>query len=73
MRLKGALGTNRHVDILNLGPGNVFLRADLDPTVGDVFSLILPPNWAVNDVAVDGTQGIGAIPDAAAKISVTVK
>jgi hypothetical protein len=71
-RLKGPLGMNRAIAVLNIGPGTVFLRADDDPAVGDQFSLRLPPGFGLNEVPVDAS-GIGVISDGVAKLSVAVQ
>jgi hypothetical protein len=72
-RLKGVAGMSRPADVLNIGPGAVFLRADLDPTVIDSHSLKLPAGFAVNALIVDGRVGLGVIADANTTISVVVK
>lgn len=71
-RLKGALGVNRGVSMLNIGPGTVYLRVDDDPSVGDEYSIELPPGFGLNEVSIEGSQGVGAISDAPAKLSVVV-
>ena len=38
------------VNVLNLGPGAVWLRVGGDPAVGDILSEKLPPNIADNGV-----------------------
>lgn len=68
----GASGSNRPLDLLNIGPGTIYLRADLDPTLSDPYSLQLPAGWAVNDLITDGLIGLGVIADANTKISVKV-
>jgi len=71
-RLVGVAGINRPLDLINLGPGTVFLRSDKDPTVTDQNSLQVPANWAINSLITDGRIGLGVIADADTKISVKV-
>lgn len=48
-----------YVNVLNLGPGNVYIRADDDPADGDPQSETLPPGHADNLILVpDGPQGL---------------
>lgn len=63
-------GYDRTIDLMNLGPGAIFLREDADPTVSDAASLQLPANWAVNKLTVDGGVGLGIIAAADTAISV---
>jgi len=61
-RLKFVGGSSRSVDLMNLGPGPVFIRSDAtDPTVNDANSLQLPANWAANKITVDGSNGLNII------------
>jgi hypothetical protein len=60
-RLKFVGGSSRTVDLMNLGPGAVFIRSDGDPTVNDANSLQLPANWAANKITVDGANGLNII------------
>ena len=42
-------GYARSVDVLNLGPGAIFIRADAtNPVLNDANALQIPANWAVN-------------------------
>lgn len=64
-------GYPRTVDVLNLGPGAVFIRADVtNPTVNDPAALQLPANYAFNGLKVDSALGIGIIAAADTTISV---
>ena len=71
-RLTWPGGFNRSVDILNLGPGALYMRADANPSAADPNSLQLPANFAMNRIAVDGTTGLGIIAAADTTISVRV-
>ena len=62
---------DRSLDILNLGPGAIFIRLDsTNPSVNDPASLQLPANWAVNKLVVDDVTGLGIIAAADTTISV---
>ena len=64
-------GFSRSVDVMNLGPGAVFIRTDgTNPTVNDPASLSVPANWAVNRLNVDSTLGLTVIAAADTTISV---
>lgn len=41
-------------NVLNLGPGWLYMRSNAEPSVGDVYSTILPPSAADNEVRVPG-------------------
>lgn len=71
-RLRFVGGFTHPVDVMNLGPGAIYIRQDADPTVADVNSLEVPANWAVNRVMVDGNTGLGLIAGADTTISVRV-
>ncbi len=71
-RLRFVGGFTRPVDIMNLGPGAIYIRGDADPTVADVNSLEVAANWAVNKVMVDGNAGLGVIAAADTTISVRI-
>lgn len=46
-------------NILNLGPGSIYMRDNQDPAVGDPLSETLPANAADNGIFVgEGTQGL---------------
>ena len=72
-RLREAGGMSHPIDLLNIGPGSVFLRADLDPVVNDPNSLLLPANTGFNHLMVDGSLGLGIIATADTTISVKVR
>lgn len=72
VRLKGVQGVTRPIDILNQGPGNIYIRADADPSSTDPSSLQVPANWAVNHLATDPNTGLGVCSDANTTISVNV-
>jgi hypothetical protein len=64
-------GFTRNIDLMNLGPGAIFIRGGTtDPAVNDANSLQVPANWAVNSVTVDGSVGLGVIAAADTTISV---
>lgn len=61
-RLKFVGGSSRAVDLMNLGPGSVFIRSDAtDPALNDPNSMQLPANWAANKITVDGSNGLNII------------
>lgn len=66
-RLAGRAGS---VDVMNLGPGAVYVRTDQDPTVADPNSLQIPANWAVNKLPADANNGLRVIAAADTTISV---
>ena len=68
-RLNWVSGSSRALDLMNLGPGTIFIRADLDPTVDDPRSLEIPANWAINHLDVDGRTGLGLIATADTRVS----
>lgn len=71
-RLKFTGGSSRAVDLMNLGPGAVFIRSDAtDPTVNDANAMQLPANWAANKITVDGSNGLNII--AAADTTLSLK
>ena len=72
-RLTWPAGFNRNLDILNLGPGAVYVRADANPATNDPNSMEIPANFAVNSIAVDGLIGLGVIAAADTTISVRVR
>jgi hypothetical protein len=64
-------GFARSIDLMNLGPGSVFIRTDAtSPTVNDPVSLTLAANWAVNKLNVDSAIGLSLIAAADTTISV---
>ena len=63
-------GYDRKIDLLNLGPGAVFVREDADPTLNDANSLSLPANWAINQLSAGGSVGVNIIAAADTTISV---
>jgi hypothetical protein len=69
-RAGSGAGGNRPVDILNLGPGAIFIRADKDPTTSDMNSLQLPANWSANRLNVESNTGLGIIAAADTTIGV---
>ena len=71
-RLTEAGGRSHPIDLMNVGPGSVFLRADLDPAVNDPNSLLLPANTGINHLVIDGSLGLGVIASADTTISVRV-
>jgi hypothetical protein len=70
LRLVAAVSGHYYMNILNLGPGTLYYKADGDPTVGDPSSLTLPPNMSDNQVDVTGTQGLGVITDQTGTIAI---
>jgi hypothetical protein len=73
LKLPPGAGGLRQIDLLNLGPGAIFIRADKDPTSTDMNSLQLPSNWAINAVNVESTTGLGVIASADTTIGVRAK
>lgn len=71
-RLTCAGGFTRSVDLMNVGAGAIFLRSDANPALNDPNSLQLPANWAVNNLEVDGSIGLGVIAAADTTISVRI-
>lgn len=72
-RLGWPAGGIRTVDLMNVGAGAIFIRADsTNPTVNDPASLQLPANTAINRLTVDGSTGLGVIAAADSAISVRV-
>lgn len=69
-RLKAADGASHPIDLLNLGPGAIFVRDDLDPTVNGANTLQVAANWAVNRLTVQAGTGLGIIAAADTVISV---
>lgn len=63
-------GYERSIDLLNLGPGAVFLREDADPVLNDANSLSLPANWAINKLSAGGSVGVNIIAAADTTLSV---
>lgn len=70
-RLLGSSSFTGPVDVMNVGPGAVYIRADKDPAVNDPNSLELPANSAANRLMASGTTGLGII--AAADTTITVR
>jgi hypothetical protein len=70
-RLTGSQGIARTVDVLNVGPGSIYMRADKDPAISDPHALLLPPNWAKSGIIIDGRAGLGIVADADTMISVS--
>jgi hypothetical protein len=68
--LSGASGFAAPVDVMNLGPGSVYIRSDKDPTVNDPGALALPANWALNGLT---AANLGIIAGADTTISVRVR
>ena len=66
-------GGLRQIDILNLGPGAVFIRADKDPTAADPNSLQLPANWSANGLNVESNTGLGVFASADTTIGIRAK
>lgn len=59
--------------IINLGPGELFYRADADPTASDPQSFSLPANMADNQIPItDGIRGLGVVANQAGSISVRI-
>lgn len=71
-RLTGSTGFTRPVDIMNLGPGTIYIRADADPTAVDPKAIALPANWAMNKFMMDDRIGLGILGAADTLISVRV-
>ena len=72
-RLKPANGFSCTVDLMNAGAGAIYLRPDIDPTVADPKSLLVPANTALNGFTIDGATGIGVIAGADTTISVRIR
>lgn len=71
-RLNVAAGRSGLANVLNLGPGTVYVRSDgTDPTVADVASLALPANMGFNGLSV-GSAGLRVIAGADSTITVQV-
>jgi hypothetical protein len=70
LKLPPGAGGLRQIDVMNLGPGAVYIRADKDPTSGDPNSLQLPANWSANNLNVESNTGLGIIAGADTTISV---
>ena len=60
------------INIMNLGPGSVWLRADAPPAVSDPRSEELLPMTADNQISIDGSRGLGIIPDANGTVVVRI-
>lgn len=59
--------------IVNLGPGNLYYRADADPTATDPQSSTLPAMSGDNQIPIyDGLRGLGVLADQAGSVSVRV-
>lgn len=61
----------RTVDLLNNGPGAIYIRTSVDPATNDPNSMQLPANVAYNGLMIDSAQGLGVI--AAADTTISVK
>ncbi len=70
LKLPPGAGGLRQIDVMNLGPGAVFIRSDKDPTSSDPNSLQLPANWSANNLNVESNTGLGIIAGADTTISV---
>ena len=70
LKVPPGAGGLRQIDMMNLGPGAVFIRADKDPTSSDMNSLQLPANWSINGLNVESNTGLGIIAAADTTISV---
>lgn len=64
-------GFSRSVDVMNIGPGSIFIRTDgTNPILNDPNALEIPANWAFNNLSVDSTLGLSVIAAADTTISV---
>jgi hypothetical protein len=60
-----------YANVVNLGPGNLYLRANGDPTgATDPNSSTLPSLATDQGVPVDGKTGLGILADQAGKVSI---
>lgn len=59
----GNIGTVRKLNLMNLGPGVVWVRSQADPAVGDPQSEKLPANVADNGVVFQSFLGLIAEAD----------
>jgi hypothetical protein len=62
--LKSATGLTMTVNLLNVGPGSIYVREPQAPAVGAADSLPLPANFYLNGLTFDGAIGLGVIAEA---------
>lgn len=71
-QLVGPGGAGQILNIINLGPGSLYIRADADPSVGDANSFQVPASntQLLSFPVIRGSNGLRVISDQAGKISV---
>jgi hypothetical protein len=58
-----------YIDLLNLGPGTLYIRADGDPAPDDPQSETLPAMQYDNEIPVDGVKGLRILSDQAGQVT----
>jgi len=67
----GVHGATRRLNVINLGPGTIWLKSEGNPAVGDVTSEMLSVNIADNDVPYQ--DFIGLIADQTSTVVVRIQ
>jgi hypothetical protein len=68
-RLRGVTPTTMTVNLLNIGPGSIYIRQPQDPAVAGADSRMVPANFFLNGLTIDGQAGLGIVADADTTIS----